>query len=429
MTESTPPTDIPEAENEDLGYFGQNIESISHREAVHEQFIDKVVHVQTPDGLVPVYDTDDQLLLDFMPELMDLYKIVMASDQEPVEEEYGKISKRMVYRLTKVGQAIHAVCKVFAGREDEGRNWQQVYVHHQFHPIIAVMWGAVIRWWNAISHWWEPTSIWAETQEEQDAVDALRKFAERVRSVCGSQAFKNILHDHERKERDNFRSACDLAIELFQQHSCLLVLRIDLYFRPDAKGWGYTDAADQAVSLYLRDLREGRIVSDFLKVIVKRENGICRGVHYHLMVFLNGHERQSAYHLTEDMGKAWQERVGADKGSYFNCYANRHRYRYNGLGKVRVDDVEKLMGLRIALWYMSKQDSVVKMGNGKRKHFWRSLMPKKRGRRGAPRKHGDGVEVVKRILGGARSPYPPGFEPPKKQAISPGSTSAASATV
>jgi hypothetical protein len=102
-----------------------------------------------------------------------------------------------------------------------------------------------------------------------------------------------------------------------------------------------------------------------------------------------------------------------DKGSYFNCYARKNRYRYNGLGLVHVTDTEKLVGIRIALWYMSKQDSVLKVDDSKVKNFWRSWKMKGNGNRGAPRKHGNGMDFVTRLLGGERSEYPPGFQPPK----------------
>lgn len=159
------------------------------------------------------------------------------------------------------------------------------------------------------------------------------------------------------------------------------------------------------------------MVPDFLACIVKRENGICRGMHYHLMVFLDGHERQSAYHLTEVMGKAWVERMGADKGSYFNCYANRNLYRFNGLGMVHVRDTEKLMGLRVALWYMSKQDSPLMVEEGKGKNFIRSMLPANQSKCGAVRRLGNGIDEVKRVLGGTRSQYPADFEQLQRRSI------------
>ncbi len=413
--------DTPDTrDEEDRSYVGQAIADIVSRESFHEHFAERRVYIETSDGLVPVADTSEQLLLDYMPILKNLHKTIMASDRMPVRQVLLRHQRKhigTVYRLTRVGRAIQMVCKIFACREEEGRDWQHVYAHHSFHPVIAVMWEAVTRWWSPICDWWDPESIRVEHREEKYAIEALFQFAGHVRRVCGQKAFKSMLRKFDRKAKDNFRSACDLVTELFKRHSRLLVLRIDLYFRRDAKDWGYTEEADKAVKQYLRELREGRMVPDFLACIVKRESGICRGMHYHLMVFLNGHERQSAYHLTEMMGEAWAERMGADKGSYFNCYANRHRYRFNGLGRVHVNDTEKLMGLRVALWYMSKQDSPLMVEDGKGKNFIRSLLPTTDSKRGAPRLLGDGMDEVKRVLGGTRSQYPADFEQLQRRSI------------
>ena len=248
--------------------------------------------------------------------------------------------------------------------------------------------------------------------EGAEPIEALSHLVDFVRCACRSQAFKNILQDHEHKAEDNFRSSCDFMWAQFEQHSRLLILRIDLYFRPDAKGWGYSEAADKAITNYLRALRTGKILGGNPRFIIKRENGISRGVHYHLLVVIDGNLHRNAHYLTKLMGEEWIKRVGTDKGSFFNCYARKDKFRFNGLGLVHVSDVEKLIGLRIALWYMSKQDSELKVDDAKVKNFWRSLMPGEPDRRGAPRKSADGgMKLVSQLLGGKRSKYPPGFEP------------------
>lgn len=414
MHDQTLPDISESTDEEDTSYVGQTITDIIHRESTHELFAEKLLCIQTPDGQKFGYNTDDQLLLSYMPQLRRLYVALMASGEPPVEEIFVRWAKRPGFKLTNLGKMVLNVCKYFAAREDERRNWQHVYVHHQFHPVISVMLEAVTRWWQPICVWWDGQPL-AQDGPDTEAVEGLRHFVDFVRRECRSQAFQNDLNDHEHKERDNFRSACDYITDLFERHSRLLVLRIDLYFRPDAKVWGYGIAANEALTNYLRALRSGRIVPGYLGFIIKRENGISRGMHYHLMVLLDGHLHRGAYHLTQRMGKAWIKRVGEDKGSYFNCYAKKDRYRYNGLGLVHVSNVEKVLGIRIALWYMSKQDSELKVDGSKVKNFWRSWKIRGDGNRGAPRKNGDGMNMVRRLLGGERSKYPRGFEPQRNE--------------
>ncbi|WP_027485801.1 inovirus-type Gp2 protein [Rhodanobacter sp. OR87] len=405
---------VPDSDcEEDRTYLGQTIADILRREQAHEQVADKIPYLQTPDGPEFRYDIDDQLMLDFMPSLIRLHARLMASDAPPVAATFVRWAQRPGFKLTTLGRQVLSACLFFGEREDEGRNWQHAYADHQFHPVIAVMFRAVARWWSAIREWTNPDHAMIDCTGDMKSVEALQYLVDYVRRVCRTQAFKNVLHDHERKAKDNFRSGRDYITEQFERHARLLVLRVDLYFRPDAKGWAYCKVADMAVINYLRALRLGRIVPGYLGFIIKRENGISRGLHYHLMVFLDGHLHRNAYHLTQRMGEAWVRRAGTDKGSFFNCYARKDLFRYNGLGLVHVSDTAKLIGIRIALWYMSKQDCVLMVDDSKVKNFWRGWKVKGHANRGAPRKNGNDMALVKRLLGGDRSKYPPSFEPPK----------------
>jgi hypothetical protein len=405
-------------ESADNSYSGLSIADIIRRESANELSAEKYLCVQNSDGQIFGFNTDDEYLLNFMPVLQQLYTRLMVNNQLPVVATFVQWAARPGFKLTLLGEKIFAACEYFAAREEEGRDWRRAYAHHQFHPVIAVMLRAVMNWWAPISASWDPRSSLVEFDADREAMEALHAFAAFVRRVCRSVAFQNLLHDHEKKAEDNFRSGCDFVTELFERHSRVLVLRIDLYFRPDAKGWGYGATADKAVTNYLRALRssgKNRIAQGYLGFIIKRENGISRGMHYHLMVFLDGHLHRSAYHLTQRLGEAWLKRVGTDKGSFFNCYARKDHYRYNGLGLVQVGDFEKLLGIRIALWYMSKQDCVLKVDDSKVKNFWRTPSKKGKIKRGAPRNDRSSMNSVKRLLSGKRSKYSPTFEQGKTQ--------------
>lgn len=402
----------PDSEGDDSSYLGKTISDIVRCESLHAVAAEKFLCWQTSHGQAFGYNTDDQHLLNFMPQLRRLHARIMERDEPLAVPTFVRWAKRPGVKLSKLGKDVLDACMYFASQENERRNWQEAYAHHRFHPVITVLLRAVMRWWKPICRWGEPSRALIDGQEV-DAVNKLHHFVDFVRRVCRSQAFRNVLHDHERKAEDNFRSGCNYITALFGSHSRLLILRVDLYFRPDAKKLGYSKAAHKAVLKYLRALRMGRIVPGYHGYIIKRENGISRGAHYHLMVILDGHLHKGAWFLTQRLGEKWIKRVGYDKGSFFNCYARKDRYRYNGLGLVHVSEMNKLIGIRNALWYMSKQDSELKVDKTKVKNFWRSLTPKGPGVRGAPRKNKDGMCLVRNMLGGERSKYPPGFESPK----------------
>ena len=61
---------------------------------------------------------------------------------------------------------------------------------------------------------------------------------------------------------------------------------------------------------------------------------------------------------------------------------------------------------------MSKQDCVIKATSNKERNFWRSPIPRQaRKKLGRPRASSDPLKLVRRVLGGKRSKYPPGFKP------------------
>lgn len=220
-----------------------------------------------------------------------------------------------------------------------------------------------------------------------------------VRRVARTTRFRQIETNRIRLEKQNFEHCCQYMASGFAECSKLLVLRVDLYIRQTENTWADTRLAEQCMERYLRALDEGRIVPDVKRRIWKRECGFDRGIHYHLLVALDGHKHQSAGALTKRLGKTWVKRCGPLRASYFNCYARRHEYLYNGLGSVHISDWNMLMGIRCAIRYMVKGDGYVMTGF--KRNLRKGNIPKVQNqpKRGAPRKEEHGMALVHEILG------------------------------
>ncbi|RYD66917.1 MAG: hypothetical protein EOP83_03920 [Verrucomicrobiaceae bacterium] len=190
-----------------------------------------------------------------------------------------------------------------------------------------------------------------------------------------------------------------------------MIIRIDLYRQP------YHDVAggDADIKKFTRWLRSTKCKKDllpgYLGFIIKAENGIIRGMHWHLLVVIKGNLQCSTDYLTRQLGKKWARLTGQGPGCYHNCYDDRARYAANGLGLLELHDLEKMLGLRLALHYITKQDCVLSVNNDATKHFWRSTITIRGGRKpGRPRASEDSLRLLKRMLGGKRSKLPPGME-------------------
>ena len=228
---------------------------------------------------------------------------------------------------------------------------------------------------------------------------ALERLLAIVRRVCRSRRFKYVEGNYTRNEPERLRSCCQYMAAAFAECSKLLIMRVDLYFLPEHKGWANTLTASKSLRRFLRALREDRIVPDVKAWVCKRENAFRRGIHLHLLVAMDGHKHREAATFSKMIGEAWVDRFSDGHGSYFNCWARRHEYALNGLGLVHVSDRKMLMGLREALRYMTKTSC--HMTTGYRRNLWKGIMRRswKAVKRGAPRKPEHDMSLVNEILG------------------------------
>lgn len=265
----------------------------------------------------------------------------------------------------------------------------------RFNPYITVMLRACQRAMPAIRHA-NGMTIDLSNEKVRRRIEWIARFVHRC---CRSSCFQRIERNRIRLEKKDLRSCCLYMAEGFQEHSTQLILRVDLYIRPTHHTMADVRLSENCLIRYLRDLDEGRIVPDVLRRICKRECGFDRGMHYHLLVALDGHKHQSARHLSKLLGEKWLKKCGPLRASYFNCYVRRHHYRYNALGSVHINDWRMLMGIREAVRYLVKGDGFVMTGH--KRNLMRGTM-KTRGaqpKRGAPRKDGHDMSLVNGILG------------------------------
>lgn len=358
---------------------------------------------------------------DFIYWLLRAEKLVDAivrSDDQPIEVARDRRGQPR-YQLTKIGKAIFSVCKGY------NQDSAEYYKHHRFNPPLTVILKVVDQW---------SPELWAHTRNGDPVLSDPRtreivdSAIASIRTSCRSQAYKDEVDNYKRNEEKNIASCCEYLAAQFQRRSQLLVLRVDLYFRPAFKGWGYTREADGHYARFLRALRENRIVPDVLGYISKREDGIDRGIHFHALIVLDGHKHRDAANLTRMVGEDWVRRCGhgeykdgvdvgemgkKNKASYFNCYTRLDQYRFNGLGLIHPTDADKLRGLRLAIEYLCKETTQLKpsppksqeggedAGIASRKgirNLRKGIMPKGHSGRGAPRSSGQDTSSIDREL-------------------------------
>lgn len=264
----------------------------------------------------------------------------------------------------------------------------------RFNPYITVMLRACQKAMPAIRHA-DGMVIDLSSEKVRKRIEWIARF---VRRCCRSPRFKRMESNRIRLERENLVSCCHYLAEGFQEHTRQLILRVDLYIRPTHHTMADVRLAEKCLERYLRDLDEGRIVPDVLRRICKRECGFDRGMHYHLLVALDGHKHQNACHLSQLLGEKWLKKCGPLRSSYFNCYTRRYEYKYNALGLVHLSDWRMLMGIREAIRYIVKGDGFVMTGHKRNLMHGNMKDSGSQPKRGAPRRNGNDMSLVNRIL-------------------------------
>lgn len=312
----------------------------------------------------------------------------------------------------RVDEALdHSHRKILDSCIEYKEDWGKKYSGHVFRPDITVFMRALKSFASAVCN---HSGRGMYDNAVMPKSDPLAKFRRFVLRVFGSWRFINAERAYYRQANENFQSARNLIFKMAENHSKLLIIRIDLYYKP------FFDIAqgDKEFADFTRWLRSdacrSKLLNGYLGFIAKRENGIIRGIHWHLMIICDGNIHQNCYHLTRQLGEVWEMRTGQGLGSYYNCYVNSDKYKFNGLGLLTLDDEIKMIGLRIAIWYMSKQDCVLKPTNLKDRNFFRTPVVTTCGiKRGRPRSDDCSLRLLKKSLGGHRSKLPLYLNPSK----------------
>lgn len=388
------------------------IKEIEEGERLHERIAKGMRHTAAGKAI----NTEDHEWQIYLKRFEHMAKRLAASEAAVVAP--FKPGRGIAHKLTTLGKHVHSLCvnalplveRAEQGFYLKGHSFRKAdgtmagvaddepytVIHAIPNPHITVMLRACMQIAEKLSGFYP--AEWVNVNEPKVRA-AFEHAARFVRRTCRSKRFKTVIGNHERSAKKNLKSCLDYVMGLFEQHSKLLVLRVDLYIHPDNHEWSASDHAERCISHYLRALREGRIIGPDAKGwAVKREGGFYRGIHFHLMVFLDGHKHKEGYVYSQQLGEAWKNRFSDGKGTYFSCWPLRKKYKYNALGVVHISDRSMLTGIWIALAYMTKEDCTLETGRSR--NLRRGIIvgladsPKP----GAPRKAENDLSLVKRVF-------------------------------
>ena len=315
---------------------------------------------------------------------------------------------RRGYRTTRLGRELWHVMR----NMDEVP--ESILEGRRLTPLLRILL-PLLRKWNTRLRYW---------LTDDGDLDVSAEYPRRmichvvyvIRRVVRSKKYRAAMIKDKRRAADRYDSCANYMLDIFRACAKVLILRVDLYFEGEGKLQSDSPEARHAFDKLIRDLSEGRVIPDAIGYIDRVEDGLERRLHHHFVCLCDGHFHQDGYSLSEAIGKHWvNECVGSPVfASYKNCWLRRREYPFNCLGVVHYTDSSMLMGLRLVLEYLAKDEPYIYLRDGYGKALRKGQSPYIPGlaRRGAPRKRGNDLSVAEQVLLTEADPVPTKLRPP-----------------
>jgi hypothetical protein len=188
--------------------------------------------------------------------------------------------------------------------------------------------------------------------------------------------------------QQNYDSAVDYVNSLFEVHSKLQVLRLDLSYRKEVANTLTIDDAKKDIQHLLNNRRsKPSLFSDCVGHIWKLETTEEKGPHFHTAFFYDGSKILHDAHWAGKIADYWKDRITNGRGIAFNCNAKKGEYQKVGIGQISHSDGEKRSNLVTeVLPYLTKTDQGIDAAkSGNDRCFGRGIAPKRTTKKGRPR--------------------------------------------
>jgi hypothetical protein len=177
--------------------------------------------------------------------------------------------------------------------------------------------------------------------------------------------------------------------ELFNAHSKLNVVRLDLSYKKEVAENITTKEVKQHLNRLLNNRRHNKTVfGECVGHIVKLENGVDKGLHIHSLLFFDGHKINSGTYRASQIGEYWKYTITKGNGLYHNCNADESKYTNFGVGMINHFDTAKRNILtNMVTPYFAKEDQSVNDGLlPSERTFFKGIVTKEKSNAGRPRK-------------------------------------------
>ena len=224
------------------------------------------------------------------------------------------------------------------------------------------------------------TSTYSTEKERGLCWQDYASFIARVRAICKRSDYRKDLYDRNvRLPLKRFNTIKRLVEDLFRKHSRLLVVRVDLKYKPEhAEGKGF-EAHNADIKSLLKERSKERLLKNCVGYSLRMEQTPQAGLHSHAVFFFDGDYSRNDLGLAKGICERWEHGVTGGQGLAWNVNAhwlggiengNKQQSDY-ALGMVDRRDPDRIERLLQALAYLCHAGQDVITKDRPRAHtFW-----------------------------------------------------------
>lgn len=198
-------------------------------------------------------------------------------------------------------------------------------------------------------------------------VGILNEFSDSIKSDAKTPEFKKTINDFKRLIRKNTESAEKYIDYMFEKHSRLLIVRLDIEYNEDNNGLQFRNKeelehgmmiAKDDFNNFMDKKKANGLFDHLLGHIWKLEFTHLTGFHYHLILMFDSSKVRQDYTIGDMLGEYWKMMITEGRGRYFNCNRpdNQIKYKKLGIGVISRGDIELRDNLKQIVGYLTKAD-------------------------------------------------------------------------
>lgn len=194
----------------------------------------------------------------------------------------------------------------------------------------------------------EEGTAWLDHQHSMNVLVA------RIRQLTRELWYRRKKGDRRRQARQQEARVCDYSDAVVERYSRTNIIRIDLYYRPEAQVRLRVEHVFNDLVRLIAEHQRNPIFDHLTGYICAVEQGEDRGYHIHAAYFFNGNEVRGDIYKAQQIGELWV-RITRGQGHFNSCNHDKEKYESAcGIGIVLRNDRTIRRNVHKAMRYLVK---------------------------------------------------------------------------